>query len=53
MSNEDSSDQIEEVLEVLSNPLSRYILSVLAGVDPGAYTGPFEDNDEDSEELDL
>ncbi|MFW9968035.1 MAG: hypothetical protein ACFFEA_12850 [Candidatus Thorarchaeota archaeon] len=56
MSNEDSSEKIENVLEVLSNPLSRYILSVLAGVDPGVYVGPVEnsvDNGEDIEESDI
>ncbi len=39
MSSEESGEHIDDVLEVLSNPLSRYILSVLAGVDPGVYTG--------------
>ena len=39
MSNEDTPEEVDRVLELLSNPLSRYILSVLAGVNPGTYTG--------------
>ncbi|MFW9847356.1 MAG: hypothetical protein ACFFD6_11450 [Candidatus Thorarchaeota archaeon] len=51
MSNDESTEQIDDVLEILANPLSRYILSVLAGVDPGAYTGPLEGTPNE-EELD-
>jgi hypothetical protein len=50
MSDEDSSERVEDVLEVLSNPLSRYILSVLAGVDPGVYTSPTEIHAHDGQE---
>jgi DNA-binding transcriptional ArsR family regulator len=56
MSNEDSSERIDDVLELLANPLSRYILSVLAGVDPGEYVAPIDplnDNGQDEEELDF
>lgn len=55
MSNEDSSEHVDDVLEILANPLSRYILSVLAGVDPGVYKVSTEDieTDEESEESDL
>ena len=44
-----SEEKVDDVLDVLTKPLSRYILSVLAGVDPGLYKGPLED---DSENLD-
>jgi hypothetical protein len=44
MSNNESGEHIDDVLEILSNPLTRYILSVLAGVDPGVYTEPVENN---------
>ena len=30
--------KIDDILELLSKPLTRYILSVLAGVDPGIFT---------------
>ncbi|MFW9909302.1 MAG: hypothetical protein ACFFEF_12065 [Candidatus Thorarchaeota archaeon] len=46
MSNEDLSKELDHLLEILSRPLSRYILSVLAGVDPGSYTGPVDDEDD-------
>jgi len=37
MSSEERTEKIDEVLDVLTKPLSRYILSVLAGVDPGVF----------------
>lgn len=43
MSSEERAKQVDELLELLSKPLTRYILSVLAGVDPGAFVGPSED----------
>ncbi len=46
MSDEDQDNAIDEVLDLLSKPLSRYILAVLAGVDPGSFKGPLNrDND--------
>ncbi|MGY5853071.1 MAG: hypothetical protein RTU92_05850 [Candidatus Thorarchaeota archaeon] len=46
MSSEEPKESIDEVLDLLSKPLSRYILSVLAGVDPGVFTGSLETLDE-------
>ena len=43
MSDEDKENGIDEVLELLAKPLSRYILSVLAGVDPGLFKNDSED----------
>jgi len=43
MSSEDRAKQVDELLELLSKPLTRYILSVLVGVDPGVFAGPSED----------
>ncbi len=37
MSNKDKATDIDNVLDLLSKPLSRYILSVLAGVNPGVF----------------
>jgi hypothetical protein len=37
---------IDRVLDLLSKPLSRYILSVLAGIDPGTFEGCIETPDE-------
>ena len=42
MSNEDQAEAINKVLDLLTKPLNRYILSVLVGVDPGV----FAENDE-------
>lgn len=42
VSNEDMTEGVDQVLDLLSEPLSRYILSVLAGVDPGTFTGTIE-----------
>ncbi len=42
MSSEKKSEDIDSLLDLLSNPLTRYILSVLAGVDPGSFTGTIE-----------
>ncbi|MFW9890405.1 MAG: hypothetical protein ACFFER_19685 [Candidatus Thorarchaeota archaeon] len=50
MSNNESSEHIDNLLEILSNPLSRYILSVVAGVDPGVYTAPVDSIDVEVEE---
>jgi hypothetical protein len=46
MSSNESGENIDDMLEILSNPLSRYILSVLAGVDPGVYTASTDTSDE-------
>ncbi|MDF1537934.1 MAG: hypothetical protein P1Q69_03435 [Candidatus Thorarchaeota archaeon] len=43
MSNEDQTNDVDNVLELLAKPLSKYVLSVLAGVDPGRYKGSLED----------
>ncbi|MHA2188288.1 MAG: hypothetical protein ACW99V_08625 [Candidatus Thorarchaeota archaeon] len=43
MSSEEHTEDVDFVLDVLSKPLSRYILSVLAGVDPGVFTETSED----------
>jgi hypothetical protein len=39
VNNEDQSEKIDHLLDVLSKPLNRYILSVLAGVNPGTIKG--------------
>jgi len=39
MSSEERSEKIDQVLNLLSKPLSRYILSILAGIDPGTFKG--------------
>lgn len=49
MSNNDPADTVDDVLKVLSKPLSKYVLSVLAGVDPGEYIGPIEVDDENQD----
>jgi hypothetical protein len=51
VSSEDKRESIDQVLELLSEPLNRYILSVLAGVDPGTFAGTIEvlDVDEDTQ----
>lgn len=46
VSNEEKLEEIDRVLDLLAKPLSRYILSVLAGVNPGSYKGPIEVQDE-------
>lgn len=51
MSSEDKTEAVDQVLDLLSKPLSRYILSVLAGVDPGVFTGPLETQKEKSDEV--
>ncbi|MBY8998340.1 MAG: hypothetical protein KGD60_11465 [Candidatus Thorarchaeota archaeon] len=43
MNSEERSKQVDELLELLSKPLTRYILSVIAGVDPGVFVEPSED----------
>ena len=42
MSSDEPAEKIDDVLDLLSKPLSRYILSVLAGVDPGVFTESLE-----------
>ncbi len=42
MSNEDRAEAIDKVLDLLTKPLNRYILSVLAGADPGVFVEPDE-----------
>ncbi|MBN2228389.1 MAG: hypothetical protein JW779_02275 [Candidatus Thorarchaeota archaeon] len=46
MSSEDKAEQVDRILDVLSKPLNRYILSVLAGVDPGPFTETIEIQDD-------
>jgi len=46
MSSEDKIEELDRVLDLLSKPLSRYILSVLAGVDPGTFTGTIQVQDD-------
>lgn len=45
MKSETKSVEVDRIIDLLSKPLSRYILSVLAGVDPGTFTGPIETKD--------
>lgn len=45
MSNEEPIEDLDRVLEVLSKPISRYILSILAGVYPGLYSGELDENE--------
>jgi hypothetical protein len=51
VNNEDKAEGVDQVLNLLSEPLNRYILSVLAGVDPGTFAGTIEvlDVDEDTQ----
>ena len=44
MNNEDQTKAIDKVLNLLTKPLNRYILSVLAGVDPGVFAEPDENH---------
>jgi hypothetical protein len=46
MNSNESSEEIDHILDVLSKPLNRFILSVLAGVDPGPIKGKIESVDE-------
>ena len=52
MSSEENEEIIDDLLTVLSKPLSRYILSVLAGVDPGVFTETCTENDTEEGILD-
>jgi hypothetical protein len=47
LNSEDGAEEIDQVLALLSAPLNRYILSILDGVDPGAFAGPIEVLDAD------
>lgn len=49
MSSDAKIEGIDHVLDLLSKPLSRYILLVLAGVDPVAFKGPLEIQEEKDE----
>ena len=42
MSNENQAKRTDRVLDLLTNPLTRYILSVLAGVNPGKFIGEID-----------
>ncbi len=54
MSDEDQDKNIDDVLELLSKPLSRYILAILAGVDPGSFKGSLNgDNNDHPDEADA
>jgi len=50
VSNEEKREEIDHVLDLLAKPLSRYILSVLAGVNPGSYKEPIDVQDDISNE---
>jgi len=55
MSSEERAKQLDELLKLLSKPLSRYILSVIAGVDPGVFVDSSEDlqaTSQDKENID-
>ena len=39
MSEEDKNEKIDKVLEILSKPVSKRILTTLAGVDTGKFEG--------------
>ena len=52
MSREELHKNIDNVLELLSKPLSRHILSVLAGIDPGIVEISSEDIDDESQDTD-
>lgn len=52
MSNEDKDKHIDNLLEILSKPLSRFILSILAGVDPGVFTETHDGNNTEEKILD-
>jgi hypothetical protein len=47
MSNEDRAEAIDKVLDLLTKPLNRYILSVLAGADPGVFAESDENHASD------
>lgn len=49
MSDDDKVEEIDRVLDLLSKPLSRYILSVLAGIDPGSFRGTPQAQNETTE----
>ena len=49
MNNEHSTEKIDIILDLLSKPLSRYILSVLAGVYPGVFEGLIGSQGDDSD----
>ena len=51
VSNENQVEKTDHVLDLLTKPLTRYILSVLAGVNPGKYKGEMDaQNDEITDE---
>ena len=51
VSSEDQIEKTDQVLELLTKPLTRYILSVLAGVNPGKFKGEMDaQNDEITDE---
>ena len=50
MSNEEQVEEFDRVLDVLSKPLTRYILSVLAGINPGKFVGEIEPQDENTDD---
>ncbi len=46
MSSSRGTEKVDRVLDLLSKPLTRYILAVLAGVDPGRFTQAIESPEE-------
>jgi hypothetical protein len=46
MSSQEKKPDVDHILNLLTRPLSRYILSVLAGVDPGAFAEAIETKDD-------
>jgi len=53
VSNENQKAGIDSILDLLTKPLTRYILSVLAGVNPGKFRGELDSqNDVIADEID-
>ena len=52
MSSEENEELIDDLLTILSKPISRYILSVLAGIDPGVFSEIYDETDTEERILD-
>lgn len=50
MSSDESTEEIDTILDILSKPLSRFILSVLVGKDPGVFKGSIDITEDDVDE---
>ena len=42
MHSDENIEKMDRILKLLSKPLTRYLLAILAGVDPGVYTETIE-----------